>query len=294
MKRAALAAIIVACILAAIKCAAWLFTGSVAMLASFADSGLDLAASTLNALAIRHALTPADEEHRFGHGKTEAIAGMAQAALVGGSGVFLVLESVDRILHPQPVEYPGWGLAVALGSILVTGFLTWYQSYVVKRTGSLAIAADSLHYLTDLVSNGAVVAAIVLAGWFGVMWADGVFGLAIAAMIGWSAWHILSSAFDHLNDRELTDEDRAKIKQIAKAVPGIIGIHDLRTRMSGSAQFIQFHAVMDAGLTLMQAHELSDRVEGAIKAVFPKAEIIIHEDPSGLPEHHAPLAYGHR
>lgn len=291
MKRAAVFAMGVALGLALIKAAAWWFTGSVAMLASFADSALDLGASTLNALAIRTALTPADREHRFGHGKTEAVAGLAQAALVGGSAVFLVVQSVERIAAPEALAHEGWGLAVIGISIAATLGLTLYQRMVVRKTGSLAVSADHLHYVTDLVSNVAVLIALVLAGTFGLLWADGVFGLVIAVLIGWSAWSILRQSFDQLIDRELPDDERNRIKAIAAAVPGVMEVHDLRTRMSGTHIFVQFHAVFDGALSLTEAHAISDRVEAAIILAFPNAEVLIHSDPSTVVEERRPLAF---
>jgi len=291
MRRAAYAAIATALGLAAIKAAAWWWTDSVAMLASFADSSLDLAASTLNALAIRHALAPADREHRFGHGKAEAVAGLAQAALVGGSAVFLLVQSVGRIVEPHPLAYEGWGIAVAAVSIAATLGLTVYQRMVVRRTGSLAISADYLHYVTDLASNLAVLAALGMVAWFGLLWADGAFGMLIALMIGWSAWSILGQSFDQLIDRELPDAERARIRAVAEAVPGVLEVHDMRTRMSGTSIFIQFHAVFDGAMPLAEAHALSDRVEEAVMAAFPNAEVLIHSDPSTVLEERRPLAF---
>lgn len=291
MTRAALAAIAAALSLAALKLAAWAWTGSVAMLAAFADSALDLAASSLNALAIRYALTPADREHRFGHGRAEAVAGLAQAALVGGSALFLVWQSAARLLTPQPLTHEGIGIAVAAVSIAVTAALTAYQRHVVVRTGSLAVAADRLHYLTDLASNGAVLLALLLAGWFGLLWADGAFGLVIALMIGFSAVAILRRAFDQLLDRELPDAAREAIKAAAAAVPGVLDIHDLRTRSSGAHAFVQLHAVFDGTLSLEAAHALADRVEAAVMAVLPNAEVLVHSDPSTVLERRRPLAF---
>ena len=279
-RSAALAAISVALTLALIKAAAWWWTGSIAMLASFADSALDLAASTLNALAIHHALRPADREHRFGHGKTEAVAGLGQGVLVGGSAAFLAVESVRRIVSPEPLANEAWGLAVVGVSIAATLALTLYQRMVLRRTGSIAIAADRLHYLTDLASNAAVLVALVLAGWLGLLWADGAVGLAIAALVGASAWSIMRQSFDHLIDRELPDDERARIKALALGVPGVLDVHDMRTRMSGATLFVQFHAVFDSAMSLAEAHELADRAEAAILAAYPGAEILVHQDPS--------------
>ncbi len=291
MKRAAAAAIATALVLATVKLIAWWWTGSVAMLASFADSALDLAASCLNALAIVFALTPADWEHRFGHGKTEAIAGLGQAALMGASAAFLIWESIDRLLAPEPVANGVLGLAVAVFSIAATLALTLYQRRVVRATGSLAVAADHLHYVTDLASNAAVVLAIGLAVWFGYLWADGAFGLLIAAIIAWSALAILRQSLDQLLDRELPEADRARIKAAAAAVPGVLDVHDLRTRQSGTQVFVQLHAVFDGGLTLEDAHALADGVEAAVVAAFPNAEVLVHSDPSTVLEQRRPLAF---
>ncbi|MFT3809325.1 MAG: cation diffusion facilitator family transporter [Micropepsaceae bacterium] len=291
MKRAALAAIATAATLACVKLAAWGWTGSVAMLASFADSALDLAASALNALAIRFALSPADREHRFGHGKTEAVAGLAQGALMLASSGFLIWESINRLLVPQPIDNGMLGLGIALFSIAATLALTLYQRRVIRATGSLAISADHLHYVTDLVSNLAVVVALVLAVWLGIAWADGAFGLLIAALIGWSAFAIFRQSFDQLLDHELPDADRDRIKAAAAAVPGVLDVHDLRTRQSGTHAFVQLHAVFDGALTLEEAHALSDRVEAAVLAVLPNAEVLVHSDPSNVLESRRPLAF---
>lgn len=291
MQRAVLAAIATAALLAGVKLVAWWWTGSVSMLASFADSALDLAASALNGLAIRFALSPADWEHRFGHGKSEAVAGLAQAALMGASTVFLVWESAGRLMTPEPLSNGALGLVIAVFSIAVTLALTMYQRHVIRATGSLAISADHLHYVSDLASNAAVVVALVLAVWLGMNWADGAFGLLIAAIIGWSAISILRQSLDQLLDRELPSGERDRIKAVAGAVPGVLDIHDLRTRQSGTQVFIQLHAVFDGTMSLEDAHALSDRVEDAIVAAFPNAEVLVHSDPSTVLEQRRPLAF---
>jgi ferrous-iron efflux pump FieF len=291
MNRAAFAAIGTAALLAVIKLVAWWWTGSVAMLASFADSGLDLGASALNAIAIRAALSPADWEHRFGHGKTEAVAGLGQATLMLGSTGFLLWESVNRILAPEAVTHGAIGLGVAVFSIAATLALTMYQRYVVRQTGSLAISADHLHYVSDLASNAAVVVALGLAVWLGFNWADGVFGLLIASIIGWSAFTIFRQSLDQLLDRELSEDERDRIKLAALAVPGVLDVHDLRTRQAGTQIFIQLHAVFDGAMTLEEAHALSDRVEEAVIVAFPNAEVLVHSDPSTVLELRRPLAF---
>lgn len=291
MTRAAWAAIATAAVLAGVKLVAWWWTGSVAMLASFADSALDLGASGVNALAIRFALTPADWEHRYGHGKTEAVAGLAQAALMAGSAAFLIWESVNRLIAPEPVSNGALGVGIAIFSIAATLALTLYQRHVIRATGSLAVSADHLHYVTDLASNAAVVVALALSVWMGLIWADAVFGILVTAIIAWSAFSIARQSLDQLLDRELPEEERARIKAAAAAVPGVLDVHDLRTRQSGTQVFIQLHAVFDGALSLEEAHALSDRVEDAVSAALPNAEVLVHSDPSTVLEARRPLAF---
>jgi len=276
------AAVSVAGILIVIKLWAWVMTGSVAMLASLVDSMLDLFASLLNLIAVRHALTPADREHRFGHGKAEALAGLGQAAFIGGSAVFLAFHSVERLMRPAPVEQTGMGLAVIAVSIVLTLALVMLQRHVVRRTRSLAIAADRLHYVTDIASNAGVVAALVLSGLYGLHIADPLIGLAIGVMIASSAVNILRGAFDELMDRELDDGDRERIKAIVRAHGETVSLHDLRTRRSGHRTFVQLHLELPAQMALIEAHRISDEVERAIEDAFPGAEVLIHQDPAGV------------
>lgn len=276
------AAVAVAASLIAIKLWAWIVTGSVAMLATLVDSTLDLVASGLNLLAVRHALTPADEEHRFGHGKAEALAGLGQAAFIGGSAVFLLFQSVERLILPQPVVQETWGLAVVGVSIVLTVALVLFQRYVIVRTRSLAISADRLHYATDIATNLGVVVALVLAGAWGWTAADPLIGLAIGAVIAWGAFQILRGSYDELMDREFDEADRARIKAIVNRHGDVVSLHDLRTRRAGHRSFIQLHLELPPGMTLIEAHRISDEVEDAIKAAFPDAEVLTHQDPAGV------------
>jgi ferrous-iron efflux pump FieF len=283
MRRASYAAVTVALVLVAIKTAAWLATGAVAMLGSLVDSLLDAVASTANLVAIRHAITPADTEHRFGHGKAEPLAGLAQAVIILSSVGFLVVQAAQRLLHPQPLAESLTGIAVIGVSILLTLGLVLYQRHVIRRTESVAISADRLHYAGDLLANLGVVLALVLGG-MGLVWADPLIALAIAGYIGWTAWSILRAAFDQLMDRELPESQRARIRRIAAAHPEVIAIHDLRTRRSGLRVFIQLHAVMAPHLPLIEAHRIADDLEAQIRAAFPRAEVIVHQDPAGVAE----------
>lgn len=276
------AAVAVAASLIAIKLWAWIVTGSVAMLATLVDSTLDLVASGLNLLAVRHALTPADEEHRFGHGKAEALAGLGQAAFIGGSAVFLLFQSVERLIRPQAIAQETLGLAVIAVSIVLTAALVLFQRYVIARTRSLAISADRLHYATDIATNLGVVVALVVAGVWGWTAADPLIGLAIGAVIAWSAFQILRGSYDELMDREFDEVDRARIKDIVNRHGGVVSLHDLRTRRAGHRSFVQLHLELPPDMTLIEAHRISDEVEDAIKAAFPDAEVLTHQDPAGV------------
>jgi ferrous-iron efflux pump FieF len=223
------------------KAAAWLTTGSISLLSTLIDSSLDLAASLVNLIAIRQALQPPDKEHRFGHGKAEPLAGRAQAGFVCGSAGFLLVQAGERLVRPAPISNSEVGYAVIALSIALTIGLVLYQRFVVRRTGSLAISADSLHYGADLLTNMSVIVALVLSTQLGWIWADPLIAIAIGMFILRSAWQILKQSLNLLMDRELPDEDRERIRRIASSHPEVIDIHDLRTRSSGTHVFIQFH-----------------------------------------------------
>ena len=281
MRRATHASVGVAIVLIAIKIAAWIATGSVAMLTTLADSVLDLVASVVNLFAVRHALEPADEEHRFGHGKAEALAGLGQAILIAGSALFLLFEGIERLISPAPVAQSGFGIGVIAISIALTLLLVTYQRHVARATGSLAISADSVHYQSDLMMNLGVILSLILAGQLGMPLADPLIAIVIALFIGYSAWEIVSQSYDQLMDRELSDEERDEIRRVAEAHPEVHEIHDLRTRASGAGKFIQFHLELDPEMRLLDAHRISDEVEARVMAAFPDAEVFIHQDPAG-------------
>jgi len=283
MRLATYVSVSVAALLIITKLVAWFWTDSVSMLATLIDSTLDAAAAILNMLAVRHALSPADKEHRFGHGKAEALAGLGQATFIAGSAGFLMLEAVGRFFHPQAPEAIGVGIGVMIFSIIATLGLLAVQTHVIRKTGSTAIKADSLHYKTDLYMNGSVIAALLLAayGWPGF---DAVFAIGIGFFVLYSAWEIVQHAIGDLMDRELSNEERQQIVDIVCAHPETLGMHDLRTRKSGVTCFIQLHLELDDNLPLKNAHRIADEVEASLLQVFPNAEIIIHEDPASLTE----------
>jgi len=283
MRLATYASTATAIVLIATKLVAWLWTDSVSMLATLIDSTLDVAASLFNLLAVRHALSPADREHRFGHGKAEALSGLGQATFIAGSAGFLVLEAISRFFHPQPIGVINVGIGVMLFSILATLLLLAFQAHVVRKTDSTAIKADALHYRTDVLVNVSVIAALLLAayGWPGF---DSLFAIAIAIFILYSAWQISQSAIADLMDRELPDDERANIHAIVLACKHVKGMHDLRTRRAGTTTFIQLHLELDDNLSLRRAHAISDSVEARIRKAYPDSEVIIHEDPASLTE----------
>lgn len=278
MRWATYASVSVALVLIACKLGAWSVSGSVSLLATLVDSVLDALASLVNLFAVRHALSPADDEHRFGHGKAEALAGLGQAVFISGSAIFLLIESGRRLLHPEPLGAAGLGMAVMLLSIALTLGLLAFQRHVIRRTNSMAIKADELHYRTDLLVNASVLVALGLSvwGWVGF---DALFAIGIALYILHSAWAICRQAFDHLMDRELPDEARESIAGLVVAHPEVRGMHDLRSRESGTAVFIQLHLELDDELSLLRAHEISEEVEASLLAAYPGAEVIIHLDP---------------
>jgi len=283
MRLATYASVSVAVSLIVAKLIAWFWTDSVSLLATLIDSTLDAAAAILNMIAVRHALAPADKDHRFGHGKAEALAGLGQAMFIAGSAGFLMLEAFGRFFRPQHPQGIEVGIGVMILSIVATLGLLAVQKHVISKTNSTAIKADSLHYKTDLYVNASVILALVLAayGWAGF---DALFAIGIGIYILYSAWEIVQHATSDLMDRELSSEERQQIIDIVVAHPEARGMHDLRTRKSGVTYFIQLHLELDANLLLKQAHKIADEVEASLFAAFPNSEIIIHEDPAGLVE----------
>lgn len=284
--RATYASVAVSVFLIVIKFAAWLATGSVAMLSSLIDSLLDVVAAVVNLFAVRQALEPPDREHRFGHGKAEPLAALCQAAFLAGGALLLVFEAVSRIISPAPIMRADLGIVVIVVSLLIDGGLVLYQRYVVARTKSLAIGADELHFRSDLFVNAAVLAALIADRLFAVPILDPIFGAAIGLWIIYGAMRLLHLSMNQLMDHEMPDDDRARIRAIAEAAPEVSAVHDLKTRLAGPTTFIQLHLEMDGAMNLRRAHEIADGVEAQLRDAYPQAEIIIHQDPAGLEEFH--------
>ena len=279
--RAALASIAMAITLIALKSYAAIETSSMAMLGSLADSSLDLVASLVVLLGVRIAAQPADYEHRFGHGKAEALAALVQVILITLSAIFIGFRAVQRLLSGAATGQAELGIGVSIIAMVLTVALISYQRHVVRRTGSLAIGTDRLHYSSDLLLNGSVIVALVLDQFAGVTGADAVFGLLIALWLMWGAWSASSHALHQLMDREWPDERREQFLAAAKEYPELAGLHDLRTRSSGTHYFAQFHVWVPADWTVQEAHDRLDRVEEQLQQRFPDTEILIHVDPEG-------------
>ena len=281
-RSAAFASIAVAGLLAGMKLWAVLETGSTAMLGSLADTVLDLVASIATLLGVWIAAQPADDDHRFGHGKAEALAALFQVVLISFSALTLAVRAGAQLLAGARPAGASDGIAVSVVAIAATVVLLAWQRRVIARTGSLAIATDHLHYKSDLVLNLAVIAALALDQYAGIPGADALFGLAIAAWLGWGAWHASQAAVEQLMDREWPDERKARFLDVVARHPELKGLHDLRTRSSGNRDFVQFHMSVDPDMTVRDAHDVMDEIEAKLMREFPGVEILIHPDPAGL------------
>jgi ferrous-iron efflux pump FieF len=281
LRLATYASVSVAVFLIIVKLIAWGRSDSVSLLATLVDSILDAFASVINLVAVRHALTPADKEHRFGHGKAEALAGLSQSLFIAGSSLFLLLEAAQTLFNPPEIKHAFAGIVVMVISIAVTLLLVSFQHHVIKKTQSVAIQSDALHYKSDILMNLAVILALWLTT-IGLNIFDPIIGAIIACYILYSVWSIVSVSLDQLMDRELSDEIRSNIKKIVLAHPQAKGMHDLRTRHSGTMTFIQFHLEIEDDLTLVHAHNVSDEIELELLKTYLGSEIIIHIDPKSV------------
>jgi ferrous-iron efflux pump FieF len=283
--RAALASVAMALFLLGLKAYAALATGSVAMLGSLADTALDVVASLVTLFGVRIAAMPADRDHRFGHGKAEALAALAQVVIISISAVGIGWRAVDRLLHGAQTANAEYGIGVSIVAIAATLALVAYQRSVVRRTGSVAIRTDAVHYQSDLLLNLAVIVALALDQYGGFTGADPLFGLAIALWLIWGAWRASSHALDQLMDREWPEEKRLRFLAIASHRPEAKGIHDVRTRSSGTHDFAQFHIWVDPKMTVEDAHEVVEAIEDDLALEFPGCEVLIHLDPEGQVDH---------
>jgi ferrous-iron efflux pump FieF len=279
---AAGASLALAILLALLKLVAAVATGSLAVLSSLIDSLADIVASAITFVAVQISQQPPDRGHRFGHGKAESLSAMAQAALVAGSAVFVLIDAGRRLGDPQPLRSTNLGIAVMAFAIVATLLLVWFQRHVVKVTGSQAINADSVHYRADLLTNLTIIASLVVTQRLGWLWLDPLMGAAVALYLGWHAYGIGHEAVRVLMDHELPAATRQRIKDIVLAHPEVQGLHDLRTREAGTTQFIELHLEIDGQMSVAAAHEVTDAIEAELFAEFPMAEVILHQEPAGL------------
>jgi ferrous-iron efflux pump FieF len=284
MRLATYCSVAVALSLIVAKLTAWAATGSVALLSTLADSTLDGVTAVLNLVAVNQSLQPADNEHRFGHGKAEPLAGLGQSAFIAGAALFVIGEAAYRLITPRPMSHIGAGIAVMIISLVLTALLLRFQHTVVRATGSLAIRADQLHQRGDLLAGLAVIAALLLDSQLGWWFADPLFAALIAGGLLWSAAKIALASIDALMDHEFPEADRQRIIAICRLHPMVRDVHDLRTRTSGQQSFIQLHLELDPSIMLAAAHVISDEVEANIAKAFPNAEVITHQDPTGIEE----------
>jgi len=278
LKLASTASVLVAVFLLLIKIVAYWLTDSVSIMASLLDSLLDIVASLINFFAIRVALMPADKEHPFGHGKAEAIAGLAQATFIASSAIFLLFQAYSRLQHPAQLAVMDIGIVIMIISMVTTGLLIMLQRYVISRTNSVAIRADSMHYFTDLLTNSMIIVALLMvnSGW---PWMDGAMAMLMSVYILYSAWQIIWESIQLLLDRELSEDIQQSIKNIVLSDQDVNAIHELKTREAGHTKFIQLHIEMDGTMSLNRAHVISDRIMASLLKEFPSAEILIHQDP---------------
>jgi ferrous-iron efflux pump FieF len=279
--RAALASVAVACFLLGLKAYAAWATGSVAMLGSLADTGLDVIASCVTLFGVRVAAMPADRDHRFGHGKAESLAALVQVGIIGVSALGIGWRAVERLIHRETTANAEYGIAVSVIAIVATLGLILVQRSVIRRTGSVAIRTDSVHYSSDLLLNLSVIVALALDQYAGFSGVDPVFGILIALWLFYGAWRASAHAVDQLMDKEWPEERRQAFIAVAARHPAGKGIHDLRTRTSGANEFAQFHIWLDPAMNVVEAHDVVDEIEAELLREFPGIEVIIHVDPEG-------------
>ncbi|WP_394192608.1 cation diffusion facilitator family transporter [Pseudoalteromonas atlantica] len=282
VKTASVVTMVMVSLMIATKCWAWLASGSASMLGSLTDSLMDITASAMSFLVLGYALRPADDDHRFGHGKAEALAGLGQAAFIAGSGCLLAFHGIERLFNPVELSHSMLGVWVSAFAILCTLVVVFVQTKVINHTESIAIKADSVHYKGDLILNAAVLVAILLAG-NGVQYADPIFAIGVAGYLLYNSWDIAKQSADHLMDKELPDDEKLQIVEIANSHKDVFGVHDVRTRQGGKVKFIQMHLELEDTLPLIRAHYVADEVVEMIQQQFDcEMDILIHQDPLSL------------
>lgn len=279
MRKATYASVFAVSMMIIIKSFAWFMTGSVSLLASLVDSFLDMVTSLVTLVAVRTALLPPDEDHSFGHGKAESIAGLIQSAFIGGSALFIIVEALERFMHPKPVVETEFGVLIMFLSAGITFALVLYQRHVVKHTNSIAIEANSVNYTGDIMVNGLVILALLSGQYYSMPVLDVIASLLIAVYLLYNCWDLATTSFGMLMDKEFPQEDRDKIKEIVAAYKDVLDMHDLKTRSSGMQSFVQINLAFDGGRTLSDVHSVGDKIADEIMQSFPNADVIVHHDP---------------
>lgn len=279
MRIATYASVTVALTLIATKGIVWWISDSLAMLSSLTDSLFDAVTSIINMIAVRYALKPADNDHRFGHTGIEDIAGLAQFTFIVGSMLVILLQSVERLFNPQPLQHETWGLAASAFGAVITGLLVIFQTYVVRRTRSLIIASDRAHYASDIIFNIGVMCAFGCYILFGVTWADPVFAILIALVVLYATREIGIRAFNNLMNHEMPEEEKQRIRHAVRSVAGVRSYRNLKTRYLGTKALIQIEVAIDRDLSFEAAHALTHEVEHTVRSLFATAEVMVHPNP---------------
>ena len=262
-----------------LKVFAYIITGSIAMLSSLFDSIQDCMTSTINLIAVHHAIMPADNQHRFGHGKAQGIGSLVQICIISISAIFLAKESLLRLLDKQKIIQIDIGIIVSVIAVVLTGLLITFQSWVIKQTNSLCIKTDKAHYTGDILMNIGVLISLIMSSYWGWTWIDGAFGIAVSIYLVHSMIHIAKETLAMLMDKELPEHVRKKIKSVALSVPSVLNVSDLKTRQVGTKIFIQFAVQFDGKITLDHAHKCIDIIEEKLYTLYPDCEIIVHAEP---------------
>lgn len=283
-KYAVIASIALSTLLFLMKIFASLATGSLAILSSLVDSLSDIVASVVSFVAVKFSLKPASCSHRYGYFKAEHLSALVQAAFIAGSGMFVLYSGIDRFLHPVIIEQTGIGIFVMVLSLVLTVLLISFQKYVAKHTNSMAVKADSAHYVVDVLTNSSIILSLVVIKAFNISWFDSLIAVLIALYLLWYAFQIAYEAAQALLDKELDKDIRQNVLRLLKQLDGIKGVHDLRTRDLGGVYYFELHIEMDGSLSLLEAHQITESAENAIKQAYPHAQVLIHQDPFGIKE----------
>ncbi len=283
-KAAVYASISLAVILSGLKIIGAFYTGSLSILSSVVDSLSDILASVITFFAIKISSLPASSKHRYGYGKIESLSALFQSAFIAGSGLFILYDAINRLLHPQKLEATGIGLGIMIFSLISSLGLVYFQKFVYKKTKSQAIIADSAHYSVDILTNLGIIITLIAVWFFKINWIDTIAGIIIAGILLYNAYNLAKDSIVNLLDKELSNSIRQKIKNIVMSHNFSKGIHDLRTRDLGNGYSFEFHLELDGSISLNQAHIYADSIEADIKKTYPNAQIIIHQEPYGLCE----------